>query len=301
MKRIVTIIAVLSAGLFAAASLNAKDNQYEYDLAEFTTIKVGGNFEVFVQSGNTYHATVTVDEACHKLVTCSVKGSTLTIYANDKDLTKDIKNLLNGKQPVYKAVVTMPKGVEEIILEDKAVLDCAVLSEGESVKVTMSDFSRLKNLTVNSKYFYVNTDKKADAVMNVTAEDVEVNMNGSSSISLTQKGKTVSANIASFASYTLYCETESLSLTAKGSSKALLKGKAPSASYNLNGATNVNAVEVETEEADIKMVSVCTLTESATKRLNVDLQSGCNLIFDNDPDVTVSQIKAANMKKYKKE
>lgn len=300
MKRIVAIFTAFAACLSAGTMLNAAEKQYEYDLASFNAIKVGGNFEVIIEKGSAYHASVTVDEACYKLVTCSVKGNTLTLTEDDKDITKEIKNLLNNTQPVFKAVVTVPVSPDEIVINDKAVVECSVLCEGCNVKVSVSDNASLKNFTANCKYFSLKADKRSNVNVNVTADDVDVDMNNTSSVSLTQKGKAIDINLAAASNFTLYGNSEEMTLNSKGSAKALLNGEATKAKYTITGSCNINASALIGDNAEVKMTGLSTANVAAAKNLSVNIQSGATLIFSNSPVFEIVQVKASTLKPAEK-
>ena len=61
MKKLI-FLAAAAALLLASAPVGAQVRQYDYDIADFSVIEVGGNFEVTVQEGKDCHVTLTVDE-----------------------------------------------------------------------------------------------------------------------------------------------------------------------------------------------------------------------------------------------
>lgn len=300
MKKI-CLFAASAAAMLASFGAKAEIRQFDYDVAPFSEISVGGDFEVSLQQGTGYHVAVTIESELQNYITCEVKGKTLTIKEGDKNLPKEIKALIKSKElhPVYKAVVSIPSSISGITLEDKAILNCLMPFEANSFKIKMSDNTNLKNATINNaNYVEINADRKATAQVLLESNQTEINVSGNSNVAVTQKGKSVDASVSANANLTLYCDAKTINMIAKGTSKTLFKGKADKVEYNMSGSSNVNALELETEEASIKMNSVCSLTESASKMISVELSAGATLIFNNDPVVRIEQIKSSSMRKY---
>ena len=89
-----------------------------------------------------------------------------------------------------------------------------------------------------------------------------------------------------------------MDFSAKGSSKSILNGVVPAVSYQVSGMANVNAVALEAERAQVVMSGLCTLVQSASEELTVDLGTGASLSFQNQPAIRVVQIKNASMLPY---
>lgn len=299
MKKLI-FMAAAAALLLASAPVGAQVRQYDYDIADFSVIEVGGNFEVTVQEGKDCHVTLTVDEKVKEYVECEKKGNKLVIGNSEKSLPAEIKKLLKNGMATFecKAVVTVCKPLKEVVLADKAILSCSMPLESENVSISVSDNANLKSVNVQCKSLEVKTDKKAAAAVIADAEGMNVDMSGSSALTLTQRGAAIDATVAALANLTLYCECEELNLNTKGTSKSLINGSAKRVRYNIAAASNVNALELESDEAVIKMNSVCTLTESAKEKISLDLSAGATLVFNNTPAVVIEQIKASNVKKY---
>ena len=80
--------------------------------------------------------------------------------------------------------------------------------------------------------------------------------------------------------------------------RTMINGKSKDVFYTIGAASNVNALDLECDNASIKMNSVCTLTESAKEKITLDLTGGSTLIFNNNPTIVIEQVKASNIKKY---
>ena len=292
--------AAIAALLLSSLTVSAQIRQYDYDMSDFSSIEIGGNFEVTIQEGKDSHVTLTVDENIRAYIECEKKGNKLVIGNSEKSLPSEIKKLVKNGAATFecKAVVTVRKPLKSIVLTDKAVASCSVPLDAESVKISVSDNANLKSVTVQCKNFDLKADKKGTAAIIVDAEISNLNMAGNSAVTFTQKGAEVDATVASLANLSMYCEADVVTLNAKGTSKVLANGKSTKVNYNVSGASNVNALDLECDEAVIKMNSVCTLTESAKEKISIDLSGGATLVFNNNPVITLEQIKASNVRKY---
>lgn len=300
MKRI-TFVAALAALLMLPAGAGAQMKQYDYDLSYFNGIVISGEFDVTLEEGADNHVKLTVDEPLKDFVTCSVKGHTLTINYDERSVPKDVKKLYKGKdasKPMFRAVVTSNASLEQITLEDKAILDCTMHMDSESFKVNVSDNAVLKGVNAKCQFATVTVDKKSESTIIIEADNLSLTVSGNASIAATQTSKTTDLNISGFTNLTMHGEMDNLNVNAKGNAKVALSGKATTCNYVITGGCNINASELEAEDAAVKMNSVCTLSEAATNNLNVNLQGGATLIFSNEPSITVDEIKASNMRRY---
>lgn len=300
MKKL-SMIAAVAALLFGSLSSYAQVKQYNFDLSFFNSIVVGGEFEVTLSQGDSYQAKITVEEPFREALTCDVHGQVLTVKIDDRKVSKDVKKLYKGKgavTPVFKAVITTPEDISSITLEDKSSLTSTKEFNVESFKVNVSDNATLKAVTVNSQLATINTEKKGNASVNITTTELILNTNGNSSLNLTQTSKSIEANVSAFSNLTMHGDAENLVLNGKGSAKVVINGSIPSAKYNLNGGCNINAHELVSKVALVKMNSICTLSEAASDSLNVELAGGATLIFDNAPAINIEDIKNSNMRKY---
>jgi len=294
----IAAIAVLSFGSFTSY---AQVKELKFELSSFNSIVVHGDFEVTVSHGDSYQAIITIEETMNEALTCEVFGQVLTIKMSDKNISNDIKNLFKGKNdvtPLFKALITMPEELSSISLEGKSSLSSTKDFNVESFKANISDNATLNAITVNSQHAVICTDKKGNASINIAADDLSVNTNGNSTLNISMTCKSVKADAFAFSNLTIHGDVEKLEFNGKGTSKVVIDGTMPSVSYNLNGGCNVNAHDVVCDDAVVKMNSICTLSEAASRSLDVELAGGATLLFDNAPTITIQDIKNSNMRKY---
>lgn len=270
-------------------------------MEKFNSIVIGGDFDVTVEDGKDYLVSINMDRQFNDCIVCSVDGSVLTLTIDEKKLLKDIDKFFKtvGKdKPSFSATVYVPGSLEQITLEGQAVLKCTKVIEGESVRINVTDNAVLKSASIDSRFANINTDMKGNASVIATADAITVTSAGTSNLNLTQNCKTSDVTASGFCRILLDGEVDKFTLNTKGSSKATLKGKADAAGFNVNGASSVNAHELELEEATVKMNGPAALSQSARKSLSVDLQNGASLTFDNQPAISVAGIKLSTVKRY---
>lgn len=300
MKKI-AFIATLTFLLFSAVNADAQIRQDDYDLKEFTSIVVGADFEVTVEEDNEYKASVTIDRQFKDCLVCSVSGNVLNINLDEKKLTKDVKKFIKSigtDKPAFSAVVYVPGDLKEITLKDQAVLNCTKELGGESVRVNVTDNAVLKAASVKSQFANIVTDKKGKASLIAVSDGVTVSSTGTSALTLTQSCRNSDITVSGFSNVVLDGEVDNITINAKGTCKAEIKGKALSANYNINGGCSINAHELESEDAVVKISGLSTLSESASKTLSLDLQGGASLTYDKQPSISIVGIKLSTVKMF---
>ena len=123
-------------------------------------------------------------------------------------------------------------------------------------------------------------------------------LGGNASLTLEQHALASALDVSGSANLVLKGAAKSMDLVAKGSSKSILNGVVPSVKYQLSGMSNVNAVALEAERAQVVMNGLCTLVQSASEELTVDLSTGASLSFQNQPAIRIVQVKNASMLPY---
>lgn len=292
------VIATLTLG---SANAVAAEKEYEVNLPNFTSITADSDFQLTVTRGNAYSVTLYVEETLYTYVQAGVKGTTLSISVDSKKIPAEIKKAFRGKgnEPVYRAVVTMPGNLQTVELMDKAVLVALddVFDEA-SFRLVLSDNSNCNPFTVNSKSLDVKLDKRANAEFTAESENVKIDLSGSSNLSLTQKADVVEVYQAGSSNFLFNGSSDKMALTVKGTAKSVLNGTVPTVNYVLSGSSNVNAVNLVSEDAFVEMNSICTLVEAASKNLHINISNGASLTFKNDPVFHITAIKVASVVDY---
>ena len=134
--------------------------------------------------------------------------------------------------------------------------------------------------------------------MRSESDTVFVRLAGNASLTLGQRVKRTVINSVANASVRLDGEAEVLDVQMRGTSKAILNGRADLLSFDMANSANVNAISLEGREAHAKMNGICTLSLSVTDDLYVDMTHGASLYFLNEPDVHVRYVKNSSLMPY---
>jgi len=301
-KILTLVIGIVALGGPVCSAQALRDVE-KNNLSVFTGISLGGDFTLEVRYGAQYSARLTTEEMLADYVQFGVSGGQLSVTLDERKVPAEVKRLFRGKNAAtYRLIVTMPEGLRSLSLSDKAALlsvdDRIVHPEG--IDISMKDNSRISTLICRTDRVNVKMERKSEANLEVTCDSLSVDMSGSSNLTLTQHAEKVGYTLAFNSNLVVNGETEHLSLSAKGTSKAILNGKAPEASFKVTNASNINAVNLEVEEARVEMSGLCTLTQAATRDLFVNLGSGSTLVFKNEPVFHILNIKSASLTPYDK-
>ena len=307
MKRLVykiltVAIGILALGCSAALAQSLRDIDKQ-NLSAFNGITLGGDFTLEIRYGAQYSAKVTTEEMLADYVQVSVSSGKLEVTVDERKIPAEVKRLFRGKNaPTYRLVVTMPEGLRTLSLVDKAVLLSAEdrIVSPDGLDISMKENARIANFKFAADLVSIKMERKAEATLDVTCDSLTVDMSGSTSLTLDQQAGKVGYSLAFNANLVASGEASSLSISSKGTSKAILNGKAPIASFKVTNASNVNAVNLEVEEARVEMSGLCTLTEAATNDLFVNISSGSNLVFKNEPLIHLLNVKSASITPYDK-
>lgn len=307
MRQLVYKILAIAVGIFAlgssvAFSQSLRDVEKD-NLPVFTGISLGGEFTLEIRYGANYSAKLTTEDMLADFVLFGVSNGKLSVTLDERKVPAEVKRLFRGKNtPTYRLIVTMPEGLRSITLEDKSVLlsaDDRVFSP-EGFDLSMKESTRVSQLTFTSDLVTVKMERKAEATLDVTCDSLAVDMSGSSNLTLAQHAGKVGYALAFNANLVVNGEAEALSISSKGTSKAILNGTAPVAAFTVTNASNVNAVNLEVEEARVVMSGLCTLTQAATRDLFINIGSGSNLVFKNEPAIHILNVKSASITPYDK-
>ena len=303
-KRVLAVaIGILALGATAAYSQSLKEID-QPSLSAFTGIKLGGDFVLDLRYGTQYQAKVSTEELLAEYIQFDVSGGVLTVSMDERKVPAEVKRLFRGKNnaATFKLVITMPQVLRSLSREDKAVLASVneLVVSPEGLDISLKENARIASFNITADRVNIKMERKAEATLEVTADSLSVDMAGSSSLELTQHVSKVGYALSYNANLVAGGETETLSLNAKGTSKAILNGRAPVTSYKVTNASNVNAVNLSSEEARVEMNGLCSLTEAATQDLYISIGSGANLIFRNEPVIHILSVKNASVTPYDK-
>ena len=273
------------------------------DISPFGRISLGGDFALDISYGKQFRVHVDVEELYADYVLLAVEDSSLNISVDDRRVPGDVKRQFRNKeasQPVFRVSVTMPESLTFLRLSDNASLSSAdeLVFHPDEFALRATDNATTALFTVPSRRVSLDMDKKSEVQMRSDSDTVFVRLAGNSNLTLEQHARTTVVNSVANSSMQLDGETEEMEVHVKGTSKAILNGRADKVSFDMANSTNVNALSLECREAHALMNGICTLSLSVTDDLYVDLSHGANLYFLNEPDVHVQYVKSSSIMPY---
>ena len=284
------VIGMTALGCSIAGAQSLKEIEKD-ELAAFSAITLGGDFTLELHDGDEYAAKVTTEEMLAEYIRFTVADGTLTVTLDERNAA------------TYRLEVTMPAALKRLTLNDKAILltadDDVVSAEG--LDIVMKDNARIAGFGISTGRVSFRMERKAEATVEVRCDSLDVQMSGSSSLTLKQEVRRAGYVLSYNASLVVDGEaSERMGVQTKGTAKAILNGRAPVVDYKVTNASNVNAVNLECEEAHAEMSGLCTLTQAAGRDLFVNIGSGATLVFLNEPSFHILGIKNASVTPYDK-
>ena len=290
-KSVIAIVALTLFAFSATAQNGAELQEKSIPVGEFTALDVSGDFEVTLAKGD-YNAKITVNKVYADYVEVYVKTGVLHVSFKDKDVPKDVKKEMRGKNApaqVFRAVIYAPQ-LKEITLEDNVILTGVDEFTANDFSLKLEDKAQLKNLSVTGTSASVSMKDKSQATLILTVtKDIDLKADGSSVLHATVNGRKLNLNAGGTAKATVDATMESISLDADGRAELSLSGKANS--LNVKGQRNMkadlSALPVSEVEANI---TGGELTVQVDKVLNVDLSGGAELYYNGSPEMKVRRV-----------
>ena len=269
----------------------------------FDRILLGGDFALELHYGKQYRVQVDVEELYAEYVLLAVEDSSLTVSVDERRVPGDVRRLFRNReasQPVFRVSVTMPETLSYLRLSNNSSLASAddLVFNPDEFGLRTTDNAGTAVFTVRSGRVSLDMDKKSDVQMRSESDTVFVRLAGNASLTLGQRVKRTVINSVANASVRLDGEAEVLDVQMRGTSKAILNGRADLLSFDMANSANVNAISLEGREAHAKMNGICTLSLSVTDDLYVDMTHGASLYFLNEPDVHVRYVKNSSLMPY---
>ena len=273
------------------------------NLPAFDRIALGGDFALELRYGKQYDVQVDVEELFADYVLLGVEDGNLTIAVDDRRVPGDVRRLFRNReasQPVFRVSVTMPETLSYLRLSDNASLASAddLVFDPDEFGLRATDNARTAAFTMRSGRVSLDMDKKSEVQVRSESDTVFVRLAGNAGLTLAQRAKRTVVNSVANASVQLEGETGELDVQMRGTSKAILNGRAERVSFDMANSTNANALSMECREAHAAMNGICTLSLSVTDDLSVDMSHGASLYFLNEPDVHVRYIKNSSLMPY---
>lgn len=295
-------LTIIASGIITSIIAFGQPKGIDYAFSSFDAITVDNGFEVTVIQGEAYKVNLQVEEPYAPYVTAGVNGRTLDISLDERSVPSDVKKLYKGKNPVFTATVITPRPVESITLKGSTML-----APGQSIStdgnftLALTDNASVDGFRISAKALTVKLEKKSSATIDFVGEKVSISTAGNSSLDITRDVQVDDITLEGLSNIVSKGSAEEMTVMAKGAAKAVFNGKVTSAAYTLGGTTNVNSVNLENRLTSAVMSGLCSLSESATDSLKVNLSSGAKLTFDNDPAFIIDNVKSSSLLKYNKD
>ena len=286
----------------AALGASAQVVEINRDFSSFDAIDVSYDFNVrMVSSRKNYSATLMVDSVLADYIQTYVKKNVLYITIDKKSLPSEVKKLYKGRKavvPILNVVVSTPEPICSFKLADKSTLSVENVLNCKDFSISLNGLSRLKKLELDATNVSVNLADKSQAEFDVNAESIEISASGSSSAYISHNSEHLALNTTSNADLELEGQTLVAEVKADGASKTCIKGKTGELIVNGSGNANIDAINLRTSNATVKLSGTCKLTEAATEKLNIEMSGYSSLVFDGDPVINIVNIKTSSVSRY---
>ena len=304
----------------AAQSLSAQLTDKDITVSEFNAVNVSDDFEVTVSRG-TYGVRLTVDKELAPYVEVYVRSKVLYISYDEKAVPKELRKQYRGKgalTPVFRVVAYTPE-LQAVTLSDNATLTGVEEFTAGEFELTMAGKSQVKNLSISATSARISMKKNAVATLNLkTDRGVEANTDNSANLKLTFTGRelaltadgssvvvadggsTRSLNLSTGGSsqVSVISDTEKVEVTAEGSSKLTLTGKALEMEVKGSRSSVVDAFAMPMEEVEANLSNSSTVTVSVSKKVSVNLVGGSSLFYSGSPVFEIEKIVKSTLAPY---
>ena len=299
MKRFCLVIGIIASCVFCVCS-NAQVQEIEQKLSTFTSVSVSDGFDVILRKADKHSIVLTVDKVLADYVKVEVKSRTLYLEFDNKAVPKELKKQYsgrNGQTPTLKAVVYL-HSLEGIELKEDAKLSSLSAFEGGSILITATNNSIIRDLEVSGSNIKVAVDKKSTATLKLEADNLDLNAAGASALSVSHSSKNLTVNAKGSSNTVANGDAESMVVNGDNSSKVKVSGKTDELVVRGQRSCEIELTGVETPRADVVLTGSCTVMESATDELRVDISGGSKLYFDGQPDIEIVKVKSSSLMHY---
>lgn len=277
----------------------AATTQTSINLGPFKSINVSGAFSVSLVRGTDYRVLVTVEDAYKDYLVCRVNSGVLSIGIDDRLVPMDVKLQFRGKgtpDPVFTAVVYLPELIQAVNLSDKAVLlDSEDVFDKGSVSFELKGSSCVKGMELSSQTVRINMLNKSTADFRLQCNALEVSCTNSVKLNMEDASESSVYSLQGSSKVVAKSRSANVSIKTKANSSMTLYGSGDVISYELGGTSEVDASGFDVPDAKVNMSSVCTLRQSAYRSLTLNLNGGSTLMFANDPQISIENIKSSTV------
>lgn len=297
MKR--SFFAALFIFIMTVFSASGQTVRKDYDFSGFGVISASGEFQVILEKGSSYSVQVVATESYVPYLNVRQEGSGITFSVDEKSLPGELKKTLFSKnKSEFRAIVTVPdRSLNAVNLSDKSTLSSSSNFNSDAFVISLTDNSEIKKLSISAQRVEIKMEKKSTANLEVTCDDLVIGQSLTSDLTLTQKSSTVSVEMATAAILNMGGRSETLKITAKGSSRINLLGEGKDVFYQCSGATNLDSTEMSCENLEVDLNGFCNIKSKVSKSLSIKMAGGSNLSFSGDPAISIKSVKNSSISK----
>ena len=291
--------------VFASAGmLSAQTVQLNRDLEAFSRVEVSGSFLVEMHEGQDYSVSITVDEMLQNYVQAYVEGGKLKVYLDEKKLSPDVRRHYRSRmsdEPVLRAGITVPPVIRSLSMNGNTVLESISgnVFSSDSARFFLSGESRIADMSLKgSDNVQIRLDRRSSADVSVECSGFHAELNGSSNAEFNAECSEGSVVMTANSSCVWNGKTDDLKVHARGTSRSILNGESASAEYVVAGSADINAENLEVVDAKVDMTGFCSLTQSASGSLFLEMSNGARLVYKNSPVFFISSVKNSSILRY---
>lgn len=130
------------------------------EIANFDTIEIGSNLEVFLERGEESELKIEADDNLHAIISIDLKAKTLRLNTS--------KSAINYKKLIVR--ITYTNDLKLVTATNDAVINAIQEIQLEEITFNAFDNSKL-NLNVNSKNFILKSNDKSKTELNLKSEN----------------------------------------------------------------------------------------------------------------------------------
>ena len=299
---------ILPFALMCAFTLPSHAQLRHIDLnpGAFEGVSVSGDFVLSVFEGDSCSVSLDVSEEFTEFMSAQVIDSVLVLSLDENNDLGEIWKKFRGRNApaaVFRASVTMPRGLKSISIGGNAVLDSlGNVVDSSSFSLSVKDNASVSGVSLCARDVSLMLSKKGKADVSIACDTARVTAVGSSELHLGCSASSLAElDLGSNASMVFDGDCGRISMVSNGTSKAILNGSSPYVSYRLGGSSSVNALNLRVNEANIDMSGICSLKQAASEWLFISIRNGASLTYDGSPQIKIANIKNASVLRYQEE
>lgn len=326
MKRLFALILSIATINVAAFAQPLYPNQLQdektYPVGTFGSLCISDNFEVTLQDGRC-NVKVNADKALMPYIQVYVREGVLYIELDEKSIPSDVKRIYKGRNaPVAttRAVVTVP-ALSQLTARQNAVLSGNGTIYADSLKLNIEDKAAVHGLQLETESAKITLGKSAQADFSLTSKSqLEVETSHSSELKLKYKAQNLVLNLAGSSSNVLEGESSTVTVNASGSAKCHADHKGNVMVLNLRGGTecsfagevsditldadrnaSLDALQMKAQRVKADLSGWSEAYVHAEEFLSVNLSGGCALYYTGVPAIQVGKIIKSTFAPYENE